>query len=217
MRRTLRSIRWSLSLSTSASWRILRFGSFEANARAGELRKQGLKVKLQDQPFQILIMLLERPGEVVTRQEIHRRLWPADTFVDFDHGLNNAVNRLREAIGDSADKPRFVETIPKKGYRFIGDVTGQAQLGEIVSTVAAKEQVVDTGPIGQKSAAKRYISGTTLIFAIALAIAVIAYFGWNQRSAHAYSQKLPRSWRRNSSSTARTGQAATQRLKTDCF
>jgi len=158
----------------------LRFGSFEANARAGELRKQGLKVKLQDQPFQILIMLLERPGEVVTRQEIHRRLWPADTFVDFDHGLNNAVNRLREAIGDSADKPRFVETIPKKGYRFIGDVTGQAQLGEIVSTVAAKEQVVDTGPIGQKSAAKRYISGTTLIFAIALAIAVIAYFGWNQ-------------------------------------
>ena len=85
----------------------------------GELRKRGLKVRLQDQPFQILVMLLERPGELVTRQEIHRRLWPADTFVDFDHGLNNAINRLREALGDSAETPRFIETLPRKGYRFI--------------------------------------------------------------------------------------------------
>ena len=83
-------------MGTSAA-RILRFGSFEADVRAGELRKRGLKVRLQDQPFQILVMLLERPGELVTRQEIHQKLWPADTFVGFDHGLNNAINRLRGA------------------------------------------------------------------------------------------------------------------------
>ena len=85
-----------LGMGTSVG-RILRFGSFEANMRAGELRKRGIKVRLQDQPFQILVMLLGRPGELVTRQEIHQKLWPADTFVDFDHGLNNAINRLREA------------------------------------------------------------------------------------------------------------------------
>src|SRR5207248_7619750 len=106
-----------LGMGTSVA-RILRFGSFEANMRAGELRKRGIKVRLQDQPFQILVMLLERPGELVTRQEIHQKLWPADTFVDFDHDLNNAINRLREALGDSAETPRFVETLPRKGYRF---------------------------------------------------------------------------------------------------
>jgi len=104
----------------------VRFGSFEADVNARELRKQGLRVKLQDQPFQILVMLLERPGELVTREEIQQRLWPGDTFVDFDHGLNNAVNRLREALGDSAETPRFIETLPRKGYRFLAAVNGQA-------------------------------------------------------------------------------------------
>ncbi len=95
------------------------FGQFEANLRCRELRRDGAKVRLPDQSFQVLALLLERPGELVTREEIHRRLWPADTFVDFDHGLNNAVNRLREALGDSADAPRFIETLPRRGYRFI--------------------------------------------------------------------------------------------------
>jgi Tol biopolymer transport system component/DNA-binding winged helix-turn-helix (wHTH) protein len=113
-------------MSTSPSCRVLRFGSFEADVNAGELRKQGLRIKLQDQPFQILVMLLERPGELVTREEIQQRLWPGDTFVDFDHGLNNAVNRLREALGDSAETPRFIETLPRKGYRFHASVNGQA-------------------------------------------------------------------------------------------
>jgi len=113
-------------MNISASRRVLRFGPFEADVRAGELRKQGLKIKLQDQPFQILVLLLERPGDLVTREEIHQKLWPADTFVDFDHGLNNAVNRLREALGDSAEMPRFIETLPRKGYRFIAPVNGQA-------------------------------------------------------------------------------------------
>src|SRR6476469_7607348 len=107
----------------TSAWRILRFGSFEANLQAGELRKQGLKVRLQDQPFQILAMLLERQGELVTRQEIHPQLWPADTFVDFDHGLNNAINRLREALCDCSDTPLFIETIPRRGYRLIAAVT----------------------------------------------------------------------------------------------
>src|SRR5437660_9383368 len=117
-------------MSTFPSCRVLRFGSFEAEVNAGELRKQGLKVKLQDQPFQILVMLLERPGELVTREEIQQKLWPGDTFVDFDHGLNNAVNRLREALGDSAETPRFIETLPRKGYRFTGLASGHGQLDE---------------------------------------------------------------------------------------
>jgi TolB-like protein/Tfp pilus assembly protein PilF len=100
----------------------IRFGIFEVDSRAGELRRQGLKVKLQDQPFQLLAMLLDCPGEVITREEVQKRLWPANTFVDFDRGLNRAMNRLREALGDSAESPRFIETLPGRGYRFIAQV-----------------------------------------------------------------------------------------------
>ena len=99
---------------------MIRFGVFEVDLTTGELRKQGLRIKLRDQPFQILCVLLEHPGQVVTRDELQRRLWPADTFVDFDRGLNRAVNQLRDALCDSADTPRFIETLPKRGYRFIG-------------------------------------------------------------------------------------------------
>src|SRR5436309_11614051 len=100
----------------------VRFGVFEVDLRVGELRKKGIKIKLQDQPFQILQILLERSGEVVTREEIRGRIWPADTFVDFDQGLNNAIKRLRESLGDSPDNPRFIETVPRHGYRFIGNL-----------------------------------------------------------------------------------------------
>src|SRR5262249_44170226 len=100
----------------------LRFGVFEVNLRAGELRKHGLRVRLQEQPFRVLALLLEHPGEVVTREELQKELWPADTFVDFDHGLNKAINKIREALGDSAECPRFVETIARRGYRFLADV-----------------------------------------------------------------------------------------------
>lgn len=98
---------------------VMRFGVFEVDPRAGELRKQGMKVKLQEQPFQILAMLLKRPGEVVTREELRKSLWPDDTFVDFDHSLSTAINKIREALGDSADSPRYIETVPRRGYRFI--------------------------------------------------------------------------------------------------
>jgi TolB-like protein/DNA-binding winged helix-turn-helix (wHTH) protein len=108
--------------SPRASQVKARFGSFEMDLRAGELRKHGVRIRLQTQPFQILGMLLERPGEVVTREELRQALWPGDTFVDFDHGLNNAINRLRETLGDSAEGSRFVETLPRRGYRFIGAV-----------------------------------------------------------------------------------------------
>ena len=100
----------------------LRFGVFELDLRAGELRKHGLRVRLQEQPFRVLAMLVEHPGEVVTREELKKRLWPADTFVDFDHGLNKAINKLREALGDSAENPRFVETVARRGYRFLVEV-----------------------------------------------------------------------------------------------
>jgi TolB-like protein/DNA-binding winged helix-turn-helix (wHTH) protein/Tfp pilus assembly protein PilF len=102
--------------------RTVRFGVFEADMEAGELRKHGLRLKLSEQPFQILAMLVARPGEVVSREVLRERLWPSDTFVDFDHGLNNAVMRLREVLGDSSEHPRFIETLPRRGYRFIAPV-----------------------------------------------------------------------------------------------
>src|SRR6266576_2762718 len=98
---------------------VRRFGTFEVELRARELRKGGIRIRLQDQPFEILIMMLDRPGEVVTRDELRQRLWPTGTFVDFEHSLNAAVKRLRAALGDDADNPRFVETLPRRGYRFI--------------------------------------------------------------------------------------------------
>src|SRR6187431_2422215 len=99
-----------------------KFGTFEVDLRARELRKGGIRIRLQDQPFEILAMMLERPGDVVTREELSRRLWPAGTFVDFEHSLNAAVKRLRAALGDEADNPRFVETLHRRGYRFIAPV-----------------------------------------------------------------------------------------------
>jgi Tol biopolymer transport system component/DNA-binding winged helix-turn-helix (wHTH) protein len=110
--------------ANDGSW-VIHFGVFEADLRAGELRRNGAKVKLQEQPFQILAMLLERPGEIVTREEVRARLWSADTFVDFDHGLNSAIRRLRDALGDSAENPSFVETLGRRGYRFIAPVASR--------------------------------------------------------------------------------------------
>src|SRR5438876_4074916 len=101
---------------------VIRFGLYELDVRGGELRKQGVRVKLQEQPFQILQILLERPGEVVTRDELRQKIWPSDTFVDFDHGINNAIKRLRAALSDSAEKPCYIETLASRGYRFIAGI-----------------------------------------------------------------------------------------------
>src|SRR6201981_1781477 len=102
---------------------VLSFGAFQVDLRAGELRKQGKRIKLQEQPLLVLKVLLGRPGEIVTREELRSQIWSADTFVDFDNSLNTAINKLREALGDSADNPRFIETLPRRGYRFLVPVT----------------------------------------------------------------------------------------------
>jgi cholera toxin transcriptional activator len=122
--------------------RIARFGVFELDLAAGELRKNGAKLRLQEQPFQVLALLLERAGEVVTREELRQQLWPADTFVDFDHSLNTAVNKLRETLGDSASSPRYIETLARRGYRFIAPVQN------IVGTSAAEKDHVGTAALG---------------------------------------------------------------------
>src|SRR3954471_2372521 len=110
---------------------------FEVDLRARELRKGGVRVRLQDQPFEILVMMLDRPGQVVTREELRQRLWPAGTFVDFEHSLNAAVKRLRAALGDDADNPRFVETLHRRGYRFIAAVEATGNGNRVHTSRAA--------------------------------------------------------------------------------
>ena len=119
---------------------VVRFGAYEVDLRSAELRKSGVKLRLTGQPFQILAILLEQPGELVTREELQKRLWPADTFVDFDRGLNAAINRVREALGDSAENPRFVETLPRRGYRFIGQVERAEQANSTESQASVNGQ-----------------------------------------------------------------------------
>jgi DNA-binding winged helix-turn-helix (wHTH) protein len=125
----------------SASQERVRFGDFDVDLRSCELRKRGLRIKLQVQPFQVLLALLERPGHVVRRRELQKRIWPADTFVDFDQGLNNAVKRLREALDDDAEKPRFIETLSKRGYRFIGSVQDEGM--RTTKTEAAPDEFAE--------------------------------------------------------------------------
>lgn len=100
----------------------LRFDGYELDVRAGDLRKQGVRLRLRGQPLQVLQILVERAGDVVTREELQSRIWSADTFVDFDHSLHNAIARIREVLGDSAETPRYIETLPRRGYRYIGPV-----------------------------------------------------------------------------------------------
>jgi eukaryotic-like serine/threonine-protein kinase len=166
-----------------APHRVVRFGVFEADLKSGELRKHGVRVRLQDQPFQVLAFLLQRPGGVVTRDEIQRALWPADTFVDFDHGLNKAINRLRDALGDSADTPRFIETLPKRGYRFIAalEVTPPAtppaqQVDQIA--VPTVPPVEGRPPTTQRSRARLWIAISAVVVA---AGGAAAYFARSHR------------------------------------
>lgn len=126
--------------STSAS--LYRFDDFEADLRSGELRKSGQRLRIQEQPFQVLVALIERPREVITRDELRQRLWPSETFVDFDHGLNTTINKLRESLGDSASSPRYIETLPRRGYRFLADV-------EIVQPEKAESSDPSNAPTGE--------------------------------------------------------------------
>ena len=130
--------------------RIARFGIFELDLAAGELRKRGVKLRLQEQPLQVLTALLERAGDVVTREELRQRLWPSDTFVDFDHSLNTAINKVRETLGDLASSPRYVETVARKGYRFIAPVqretVAETAAPETERVVAASSSAVSLHP-----------------------------------------------------------------------
>src|SRR5215469_11794108 len=114
---------------------VIQFATFEVDLQAQELRKAGLRLKLTGQPFQVLAILLEQPGTVVTRVELQKRLWPDNTFVDYELGLKKAINRLREVLGDSAENPRFIETIPRRGYRFIGEIRQEP----VVTTALSSE------------------------------------------------------------------------------
>jgi len=127
-----------------------RFANFEADLKAAELRRNGTRLKLQLQPFQVLVALLERPQDVVTREELRQRLWPEDTFVDFDHGLNTAMAKLRDVLGDSATSPRYVETIAKRGYRFIGEVSA---VPDPAAVLPATEKTPQAAPPSEAAAA----------------------------------------------------------------
>lgn len=131
--------------------RRYRFGTFEANAATGELRKQGTRIRLKAQPFQLLCLLLDRPGELLTREEIARELWPEGTFVDFDHGVNSAINRIREALGDTAGNPRFVETLARRGYRFVAPVERSALALDSTAPPAPSPQSLSDGEVADPS------------------------------------------------------------------
>jgi DNA-binding winged helix-turn-helix (wHTH) protein len=129
-----------------------RFGAFEVDSTTGELRRKGVRIKLHSQPLQVLLMLLDRPGEMLTREEICQGLWPDGTFVDYEHGVNSAVNRLREALGDKASNPRFVETLARRGYRFLAQVERIA-LDEDALTAAAAGQISKESPVSEEPSA----------------------------------------------------------------
>jgi TolB-like protein/DNA-binding winged helix-turn-helix (wHTH) protein/Flp pilus assembly protein TadD len=174
----------------------LRFGVFEVDLLAGELHKHGLKVRLQEQPFQVLAILLEHAGKVVTREELQKKLWPADTFVDFDHGLNKAINKIRDALGDSADSPRFVETIARRGYRFLAEVKEVKSDAALVPKPAKKEPPPakdrlltgdSAAQIEQTAVAPsmaRWIAGGSLVLLLLIAAA------WIYRSGNRASREI---------------------------
>src|SRR5512146_710603 len=125
---------------------LVRFKSFELNLQTRELYRHGLKLRLHGHPIDVLAMLLEKPGELVTREALRKALWPEDTFVDFEHGLNTTINRLREILGDKADAPRFIETIPRLGYRFIASLEAEATNDAIRAQTSAGTSIVDLRP-----------------------------------------------------------------------
>jgi cholera toxin transcriptional activator len=155
------------------SGKIARFGVFELDLTAGELRKNGARLRLQEQPFQVLALLLERAGDVVTRDELRQKLWPSDTFVDFDHSLNTAVNKLRETLGDSASSPRYIETLARRGYRFIGPVQSAGEAAEIVTPDSANALHPDLEvPIPRRSLTRGLFALIQLMYLIFYLVAL---------------------------------------------
>ena len=184
------------SVSANFSSRIFRFSTFEVNLHTGELRQRGQRVKLQEQPLQVLAALLERPGEMVTREELRGKLWPADTFVDFDHSLNAAIKRLRDALGESADTPIFIETLARRGYRFIGNVEITTATPPALSDLDGLKPDTETGRVPTKVsptsasgpwARKWQFVGAALAIVVVASMAV-GWLLWRQASRSKLSQ-----------------------------
>jgi len=149
---------------------VLRFGVFEVNLRAGEVRRQGVKIKLQDQPFHVLAMLLERPGELVTREELRDRIWPAGIYLDYEKSVSKAINKIREALGDSSENPRFIETLPRRGYRFLGPVEGGQAAKP--STLPLSRSPEDLKPVASSWSRRHLIWGVLASLALAITVSV---------------------------------------------
>lgn len=167
---------------------VRRFGAFEINLRSGELRKNGMRLRLSGQPFQVLAILTERPGELVAREELHSKLWPADTFVDFDHGLNNAVARIREVLDDSSDTPRYIETIPRRGYRFIAPLTDVVPNSTASTAQPSSAPQTETSARATSSRAKWFSPRLALLFVTLLVVACIIGFLLYRTEQHSVKQ-----------------------------
>jgi DNA-binding winged helix-turn-helix (wHTH) protein len=176
----LHSSRLGVGVKPSSSVpQALRFGVFELDPRAGELRKKGMKIRLQGQPVEILAMLLERPCETITREELKKKLWPADTFVDFEQGLNNAMNRLRAALDDDAESPHFIETLPRHGYRFIGLVNGSGEApAEGAKRARSAEALIRLAALGALA-----------LLAVVSVLMALNVRGWRNRLRHSNRHK----------------------------
>src|SRR5947207_3081529 len=158
-------------MSVNSLSSITRFGTFEINLQTGELRHAGQKVKLQEQPFQVLAALLERPGEVITREELRGKLWPEDTFVDFDHSLNAAIKRLRDTLGESADAPVYIETLARRGYRFIAPLNGPSAPNGI-----------EIAPTRERSKSFFFIPRAATVVLSLIVVAALVWAVWRLRS-----------------------------------
>jgi len=178
-------------MQPTAGTRRARFGAFEVDLHLGQLRKHGIRLKLQDQPFQVLALLLEHPGDLVTREEFRQKLWPADTFVDFDTGLNSAIKKLRDGLGDSAEEPRYIQTLPRRGYRFIAPLAAHPQ--GTPQTQGSAEPGTEVGAVPEPVASSGFTDspvpapsarGTRIPWALAgLGILLVLFFAvmrfWN--------------------------------------
>jgi DNA-binding winged helix-turn-helix (wHTH) protein len=174
-----------MSSPPASARRLVRFGVFELDAHSGELRKSGVRLSVQDQPLQVLKLLLDRPGELVTREELRQQLWPSDTFVGFEHGLNAAVGRLRETLGDSAETPRFIETLPRRGYRFIGTIADDG-IAAFPKTTENSSPDVAVRPAATPRPAptqanQRFVRRAALVAGIGIPLACWGAFSLGQR------------------------------------
>src|SRR5215471_2107851 len=155
----------------------VRFGPFELDLRGGELRKEGRRIRLQEQPFQILRMLIESPGQVISREDIRNQLWPDNTVVEFDHSINAAVKRLRDALRDSADKPRYIETVAQRGYRFIGDLTTTNEAIPAEPVAVISENGLTNRPTEPAKPYRRFRLRSRILVPLLMAIVILIVWG----------------------------------------